>query len=468
MEPLAIVVIVALLALNALFVAAEFAIVGAPRTVIAQLATAGSQRAASVARIQREPRLQDRYIATAQLGITMASLGLGMYGEEKLAAWIASRLALEGAPAWVASHALAGGVALIVLTYLHIVLGEMVPKAVALARAERAVLWLTPLMLGLQIATYPLVAALNGTGNAFLRLLGVDRRFGGGQPHTPEELRYLVREAEEGGLVRSEAADVIDELLEFGDLTAREVMVPRVRIRGVEMGVSLGGLGQIVMQAPHARYPVYAHDLDHIVGMIHIREIARCVREGTSIRQTDIRPIPFIPGSATLDTVLVAMREANTQMVVVMDEHGGTDGLLTTEELFEEVIGDIQDPASDAPPELYVASDGTQRAAGTVRLDELGELLERELEHEEVDTVSGLVLALLDRPPRIGDCVQYDGVELEVLQVTGLGVGECRVTVVPSGEAAHDTDRDRLELHLGARHASSPPLLTERKTSNGS
>jgi CBS domain containing-hemolysin-like protein len=437
MDPITIAVIGGLLALNALFVAAEFAIVGAPRTVIEQLASGGSLRAAGVARIQGDPLRQDRYIATAQLGITVASLGLGMYGETKLAAWIETLLTIEGAPGWLASHALAGAIALIVLTYLHIVIGEMVPKAVALARSERAVLWLAPTMIAMEFVTYPFVAGLNGIANAILRLLGVDRRLGsGGAPYTPEELSYLVREAEQGGMLRSESADVVDELLEFGQLNAREVMVPRVRIQGVEVGAELGELTEVVTLAPHARYPVYAHDLDHIVGMIHIREIARCVREGTGIRQTDIRPVPFVPGSATLDTVLDAMHRANAQMAVVMDEHGGTDGLLTTEDLFEEVIGDIQDPTSAAPPDLYVAADGSQRASGTVRIEELGEEIGHPLEHEEVDTVSGLVLSLLDRPPQVGDRVRYGGVELEVLAVTGRGVGECRVCVV--GDEAED------------------------------
>ncbi len=446
MDPVAIAVIAVLLALNALFVAAEFAIIGAPHTVMERLAAGGSRRAAGVARIQGDPRRQDRYIATAQLGITMASLGLGMYGEERLAAWIAPRLAWEGAPAWLASHALAGAAALIVLSYLHIVIGEMVPKAVALARSERAVLWLTPTMLAAQLATYPLVAGLNGIGNAILRLFGIDRRFGGGQLYSPEELRYIVREAERGGMLRSAAADVVDELLEFGQLNAREVMVPRVRIHGIEVGAALSELTQVVTLAPHARYPVYAHDLDHIVGMIHIREIARCVREGTGIRQTDIRPIPFVPGSATLDTVLDAMSGANAQMAVVMDEHGGTDGILTTEELFEEVIGDIQDPASAALPELYIAADGSQRASGTVRIEELGDEIGRPLEHEEVDTVSGLVLSLLGRPPQVGDRVRYRGVELEVLAVTGRGVAECRVTV-----ATDDGEDGEAELAAEAR-----------------
>ncbi len=434
MDLAAIAIVTALLALNALFVAAEFAIVAAPRTTVAQLAARGSQRASAVARIQADPLRQDRYIATAQLGITMASLGLGMYGELRLALWIESLLSWQGAPAWLASHALAGAIALVVLTYLHIVLGEMVPKAVALARPERTVLWLTPVMLAAQLTTYPVVAALNGIGNSLLRLVGIDRRLGTGHLYSPEELSYLVREAEQGGLLRQEAADVVDELLEFGELVAHEVMVPRVRIRGVEIGASLSDLTEVVTLAPHARYPVYAHDLDHIVGMVHIRDIASCVREGTAIRQTDIRPVPFVPGSATLDAVLDAMHRAKVQMAVVMDEHGGTDGILTTEDLFEEVIGDIQDPASGDRPELYVGSDGIQRAAGTARIEDLGEEIGRRLEHEEVDTVSGLVLALLDRPPRVGDRVRYDGVQLEVLEVSGRGVGECRVVLMPDDE----------------------------------
>jgi CBS domain containing-hemolysin-like protein len=311
----------------------------------------------------------------------------------------------------------------------------MVPKAMALARSERAVLWLTPIMLGVQLATYPFVAGLNGLGNALLRLVGIDRRLGSAYLYSREELAYLVREAEQGGMLRRGAAEFVEELLEFGALLAQEVMMPRVRIRGIEVGASLAELRGVVTLAPHARYPVYAHDLDHIVGMIHIREIARCVREGTAIRQSDIRSVPFVPGSATLDTVLEAMHRANVQMAVVMDEHGGTDGILTTEDLFEEVIGDIQDPSSEAAPELYVAADGHQRASGTVRLEELREELGRPLEHEEIETVSGLVLSLLGRPPRVGDRVCHAGVEFEVLEVTGRGVGECRVGLVEEDEA---------------------------------
>lgn len=441
----AIAIVSGLLAVNALFVAAEFAIVGTPRTAIEELAATGNARAEAVARILRDPRRQDRYIATAQLGITVASLGLGMYGEPKLAGWIADRFAFGGAPAWLASHALAGVIALVALTYLHIVLGEMVPKSVALAKPQRAAMWITPLMLSLQIATYPLVALLNGIGNAILRAAGIQRRFGGSDRLiTAEELSHIVRDSQRSGMLGSEAADVVDELIDFGRLNAREVMVPRVKIFGLEVGAGLDELTEILTLAPHARYPVYAHDLDHIVGMVHIRDVARCVREHAAIRQADIRPIPFLPGSSPLDTVLAAMREANSQMAVVMDEHGGTDGILTTEDLFEEVVGDIPDTASDAPPDLYVAEDGLH-VAGTVRVEELGEELGRRLEHHEVDTVSGLVLALLDRPPEVGDRVRYDGVELEVTSVIGHGVAECRARL--------------------AEHSSDPPTTSDRDSS---
>ena len=182
----AFLIIAALILLNGLFVAAEFAIVGAPRAAIDARAARGNRLARLVQRVLRDPRQQDRYIATAQLGITVASLGLGMYGEARLAVWIQSLLPLEAGPSWLASHAVAGGIALVILTYLHIVLGEMVPKALALTRPERSALWLTPIMAGVQVAIYPFVAALNGIASSILRFLGIDRRLAG------DELRAVL------------------------------------------------------------------------------------------------------------------------------------------------------------------------------------------------------------------------------------------------------------------------------------
>ena len=264
-----ILIIVLLLLLNALFVAAEFAIVSVPRASIERRAAAGDRAARRVAAILRDPRQQDRFIATAQLGITVASLGLGMYGEHTLAGWIAGPLEGLGELRWVSAHAIASVLAVALLTYLHIVIGEMIPKSLALQGAERTAVWVTPIMLVVQRGMFLVVIALNGAGNAILRLFGVDRREATGeQVRTPEELQYIIRESEAGGLLRRESSNVVQELLEIGDLTAGEVMVPRVRVTGIPVGATFTEVAAIVRRSPHSRYPIYQESLDNIIGMV--------------------------------------------------------------------------------------------------------------------------------------------------------------------------------------------------------
>ncbi|HTE55402.1 MAG TPA: hemolysin family protein [Kofleriaceae bacterium] len=448
MDPVAILVIALLIGLNALFVAAEFAVIGAPPLAAREQARTGNRWAVAVARIARDPRRQDRYIATAQLGITGASLALGMYGESQLATWLHGLLAGTGGPTWLLSHGAAGALAVLLLSFLHIVLGEMMPKAVALADPLRAALRLAALMRAFELAFYPVVVVLNLIGNALLRLFGIERRFGA-QQYTAEELQDIVWESEEEGLLGPQSAQVLAELVDFGQTTAREAMIPRVQILGIETGAASEEVNRVVRAAPHTRYPVYAHDLDHIVGTVHIKDLIRRLAEGRTIRQSDVRPIPFVPGSATLDTVLETLRRARSQMAVVMDEHGGTDGLITTEDLFEEVVGNIEDEVTAGPPDRWEEPGGALVAAGTVRVEEVGEHFDIPLEHEEVDTVSGLVLAELDRPPEVGDRVSWGGLDLEVIEVEGHGVSRCRITrpppIAPSGDGKPEDDDDEDE-----------------------
>jgi CBS domain containing-hemolysin-like protein len=427
-----ILIIVALILLNGVFVAAEFAIVGVPRATIERLAAQGHGVARQVRRIIHDPRRQDRYIATAQLSITFASLGLGMYGEHILAGWIAQGLESWGAARWIAAHALASVLAITILTYFHIVVGEMVPKSLALISAERTALWITPPMRWVQYALYPLVVVLNGIGNGILRLMGIRREFSASHYHTPEEIEYLVRESAEGGLLQAEAGQVLRDLFEFGERTAGEVMVPRVRVLGLPLAATTEQILTNIRQSRHTRYPIYEGDLDHIVGMIHIKDLFRLLRAGKTLRENGIRPVPYLPETAELDTVLATMRQAHAQMAVVMDEHGGTAGIITLEDLFEEVVGDIEEGVATVP-DMAWDDDGRLRVTGTVRIDEVGEALNIPLEHEEVDTVSGLVLTLLDRPPMVGDVVLYGQIRFEVIDIEGHGVGACLVTIEPSG-----------------------------------
>ena len=416
---------------NGLFVAAEFAIVGAPRASIEHQAGEGSLLAQRVMRILEDPKRQDRYIATTQVGISVASLGLGMYGEHVLAGWIAMWLEPLEDNRWIAAHAVASVIAVSILTYLHIVVGEMVPKALALQRAARTVLYVSPLILAIQTALLPVVVGLNAIGNGLLRLVGVRRQeVDTERYHTTEELQYIIEESQEGGMLRGESGRILRELFEFGDLTAGEVMVPRVMLAAIEVGTGPDDLSRIVQANPHTRYPIFAGDLDNIIGSLHIKEALLHLVADKPVSDRDARPLPYVPGPAPLDEVLAAMRRYRAQMAVVMDQHGGTAGLVTMEDLFEEVVGDIEE--GHGRRSIVREAPGRLKARGTVRLEEAAQALGCSLEHPKVTTISGLVLLLLGRPAVKGDVVTWNNVRIEVTATAGRGVADASVTRLPA------------------------------------
>ena len=417
-------IITGLILLNGIFVAAEFAIVGAPKAAIDARAAQGDRLARLVQRVLRDPRLQDRYIATAQLGITLASLGLGMYGEHVLADAVYDALGATGIPVWIASHGVASVAAVAILTYFHIVVGEMIPKSLALQQAERLACWITPPMLWTKNVLYPLVVSLNGLGNLLLKAIGVNRQaHSAEQYYTPEELQLIVQESGELGALRSESSEVLQELFEFGDLNAAQVMVPRVRIVGIQVGMTPAAIRALLSDQTHTRYPVFEKDLDHIVGMVHIKDLLRLLLREETVSAAHARPLPVVPETAPLDTVLTVMRRDRTQMAVVIDEHGGTAGVVTLQDLFEEVVGDLEEGPA-AGQQVYRDRYGRLRVPGTMRLDEVGQYFDLDLEHEDVDSVSGLILTLLGRPPVVGDCVKWERLQFEVTAVKGHGVEE--------------------------------------------
>jgi CBS domain containing-hemolysin-like protein len=307
----------------------------------------------------------------------------------------------------------------------------MVPKSLALQHAERSARFVLAPMRALQLALYPFIVALNGMGNLALRLMGIRRQETFESRLTPEELQLIVEESEEVGAIRADSGGLIRELFEFGGLTAGESMVPRVRVAGIPVGASAEDVRKIMRETRHTRYPIYDGDLDHIVGMLHVKDLLRRLIAGERISAREARPMPSVPETMPLDDVLAVMQRQRSHMAVVLDEHGGTAGVITLEDLFEEVVGDIDEGQPSQPP-LVEESANVLRVRGTVRLDEVGQVWDLDLEHEDVDSVSGLVLAQLGRTPSVGDVVEWDRLRVEVLDVRGKGVGLARVTLIKS------------------------------------
>ena len=269
-------VVAVFLLINGFYVAAEFALVGAPKAAIEHRAGQGDRMSQRLTRLMDSSGEQDRYIATAQIGITVASLGLGMFGEHELADWFAPHLVWMGEYRFISAHSMASVIAVAGLTCGHIVIGEMLPKSLALQHTERAARWLYwPMRLSWMLM-FPFVLTFNTIADVFLRLIGVHRSaHTEDQLHTPEELRLIVEESEEGGALREESGRLLQELFEFGDLTASQVMVPRVRVVGVPVGATPDDIRALLLSRMHTRYPVYAGDLDHIVGMLHVKDLLR-------------------------------------------------------------------------------------------------------------------------------------------------------------------------------------------------
>jgi CBS domain containing-hemolysin-like protein len=422
-----ILIVIALVVINGLFVAAEFALIGTPRTQIDQAVNQGNAVAKVIQSIQRNPKKQNEYIATAQLGITLASLGLGMYAERKLAESFMSYFV--GALSEGAAHTLASVLSLGLLTFLHIVLGEMVPKSMALQKPQQTSLWITPLVVVVQNFVYPLILVLNKLGNGILSWMGINPNDRKVASHTAEELEHVFKESQEGGQLRKKTREILQDLLYFGHLNAGEVMVPRTRIVGIPITATTADVKAILCKSKHTRYPMYEGSFDNIVGTIHTKDFLRSQLSGNKKPVAELlRPVPYVPEAASLEQVLKIMRKHNAHMVVVIDEFGGTAGILAIEDLFEEVVGEIGEGGGDTPGILKDKDSGQFRVAGMVRIEDLGVRLRTDMEHEDVDTVSGLIMTLLGRLPKVGDSVTYKNFRFQVVSVEGHSVASTLVT----------------------------------------
>jgi CBS domain containing-hemolysin-like protein len=436
-------IIVALIVLNGLFVAAEFAILGVRPTRMAQLSEQGHSAARGIKAILDDPVRQDQYIATAQIGITLASLGLGMYGEATVAHWLEEPFARWLGLGIEAAHAVAVVVALSLMTFAHVVVGEMVPKSLALQYAERTAFAISGVMGLIRRVFAPAVLLLNAIGNAVLRVFGipvrVERRL-----YAPDELELVVAESAEGGMIDSQQEQLIQNILDFGERQVDQVMTPRTQIVGLPLDLPAAELPQRMAEARRSRIVIYEGDLDHVVGMVLVKEaIARLLAhpDGVSVREL-LRPMPVVPETAPIGNMLAAFKRSRTHIALVIDEYGGTAGVVTLEDLVEEVVGEVRDEFDTAElPPLREVTPGVLLVRGDLLLDDLRDTTDLLLPDElpDVDTVAGLVVALLGRPAHIGDTVTLPNAHARVEAVDGLAVRLVRLEAQPADATAHQT-----------------------------
>jgi CBS domain containing-hemolysin-like protein len=429
-------IIAALIMLNGLFVAAEFAIVAAPVTRIAQRAEEGSRVARRVLEVLRDRSRQNRYLATAQIGITLVSLGLGMYGEHVVADWLFMFLEQYTALAAAFAHTIASVIAVAFLTYLHVVLGEMVAKSLALHFPETAVLQVATPMAALQRILSPLTYVLNNLGNRITRLLGIPPVDMQTRLFSPEELEFIVEESREGGLILSWEQLIIENILDLRERTVGQVMTPRTRMVAIPVDEGENQVLARVCRSKQSRFPVYEDNLDQIVGLLHVKDLARYLigaEEPFDLRRLAQRhTVEFVPESLSLELMLVRFRTTQTQLAVVIDEFGGTAGIVTIEDVIEEIVGEIADELDDAPAEFELGEAGEVLFSGSVAIAELNERFGLDLPDADFNTVGGFVLGRLGRMAHAGDAVAIRGGRLRVLAVRKRRVERLALDVQPA------------------------------------
>ena len=423
---------------NAFFVAAEFALVGARRTRIESLAEEGNTRA-RLARIAI--RNLDHYISGTQLGITLASLGLGWVGESTLAAIIIQ--AFDGLPApWdvIATHTVAGVIAFALITFLHIVLGELAPKSLALLFPETTSLWTAGPLIGFSKIFSPFIAILNGSANLLLRMVGLRPPTEVERVHRPEEIEMLVTQMYEQGALAEEPVEMIRGVFDLSETTAGEVMTPRTEIVAVPIDASVDQTAEIILEAGHSRIPVYEGSLDRIVGVVLARDVWRAQRDGQESITGLIRPLPYVPDSKDIEGLLREMQEQRVHMAVVVDEFGGTAGIVTLEDLVEEIVGEIRDEYEVEPPAIEEVETGEIFVNGSVSVFDLNERYDLALPEDEYTTVAGYVMARLGHIPVVGEEVQFAGGRLRVVSMDGRRVDRLALELEPRGAVAEQTE----------------------------
>lgn len=439
---LRLVAVVLLVLANGFFVAAEFALVSVRRTRIAELVAQGDTRARWVARAINDP---DRFIAATQLGITLASLGLGWIGEPALGVLL--RPIINLFPAQLeqeVSHSLSAGFAFAIITFLHVVVGELAPKSIALQNPEKTSLVVARPTIWTEALFKPAIWLLNGAGNKLLRLAGVQPAAGHELVHSVEELKMLVRQSARGGIVGDHAEEMLTAIFDFGELLVRQVMIPRTEMIAVREEATIPEIMELAIQHPYTKFPVYAENRDQILGVVHLKDMiphfngSPAVNTKVTAREL-MREAIFIPETARVNTLLQFFRARQRHIAIVLDEYGGTAGIVTLEDLLEEIVGEVSDPF-DNEVDIQPLPDGSALVDGLTLIEEVNEHFNLNLEDPNYDTIAGFVLGRLERLAQVGDVVTADQARFRVEAMDSFRIA--RISILPSATKTEEPETE--------------------------
>jgi len=415
--------IFALVFANGFFVAAEFALVTVRKTRIDQLISEGSRRAGVVRRALTDP---ESYIAATQLGITMASLALGWVGGPALAAFLESALSSLGGAAMATAHTIAIIIAFTIITALHIVLGELAPKTVALQHPEKTALVVAGPTEVFMRVLWPFISLLNGMGRGVVRMAGLRPPSGHSLVHSEEELKMLVTASQEAGVLEEDEEQMLHRVFGFADLTAGHVMVPRTEMVAIAEDADLEAILAALQRGGHDRFPVYRKDLDDILGILHLADLVPVIARGGEVRLPSlVRDAMVVPETMPADTVLAEMRARQTSAGIVIDEYGGTAGLVTFAGLMARIVGD---PADGPGTRIAPLPDGSALVDGLALVPDVNAQFGLHIDEDTYHTIGGYVLGRLGRRARIGDRVDVEGRTMRVEVLDGLRVARVFVS----------------------------------------
>jgi CBS domain containing-hemolysin-like protein len=425
-----------LLALNAFFVAAEYAMVRVRKTRLEELTAKGVAGARAAQQIVAD---MDRYIATTQLGITMAGIGMGWVGEPVLTALFVSALdwplqMLDEAT----RRTISAIISFLTVTFISVVLSELVPKTITIKYPERVALAVSQIVLIIGAVSRPFIWALNGAAALVLRLFGLSNISGAEAGYSVQELKLLVEASEESGVLEDSEREMLHAVFDFGELTAREVMVPRTEMLAVDADAPIHELIHLSIKNPRSKFPVYEGDLDHIIGIAHVKDLVRVQHDQrhTATTRGLLREAMFVPDTLKLDNLLQQLRAKKQHMAIVLDEYGGTAGLVTLGDVVEQIVGEVQDPFDKSTPEIQRLPDGSALVEGLALIETVNETLGLSLKDEYYDTIAGYVLGRLGRMAKVGDMMEADGLRLRVEALDGLRIARVLLSFIkPTADA---------------------------------